>query len=125
MLAAVLVAWLGPAGPVFSDATARGWYDVLKDWQTLLVALIALAPLLSQRLLCGNPDIGAPQSINSSALISSEFGMVRPNAFAGLRLMTSSRLGTGQLSPMVSSIREHRRNAAGLASGSRANSRQF
>jgi hypothetical protein len=26
---------------------------------------------------------------------------------------------------MVISIREHRRNAAGLASGSRANSRQF
>jgi hypothetical protein len=32
---------------------------------------------------------------------------------------------SGQLSPMVISIREHRRNAAGLASGSRANSRQF
>jgi hypothetical protein len=32
---------------------------------------------------------------------------------------------SGQLSPMVSSIREHRRNGAGLASGSTVNSRQF
>ncbi len=32
---------------------------------------------------------------------------------------------SGQLSPMVCSIREHRRNAAGLASGSSVNSRQF
>ncbi|MGZ5876090.1 MAG: hypothetical protein ACXWKP_28810 [Bradyrhizobium sp.] len=45
-LSAVLVTWLGLAGPVFSDATTRGWYDVVKDWQTLLAALIALAAAL-------------------------------------------------------------------------------
>jgi hypothetical protein len=39
MLAVVLVAWIGLAGPVFSDATTRGWYDV----QTLLATLAAVA----------------------------------------------------------------------------------
>ena len=56
--------------------------------------MIALGIDMERPLVAPNPDIGAPQSITSSALISSEFGMVRPNAFAGFRSMTSSRPGT-------------------------------
>ena len=46
LLAAILTSWLGLAGPLFSDVTTRGWYDFLKDWQTLIAALIALAAAL-------------------------------------------------------------------------------
>lgn len=46
LLAAMLATWLGLAGPIFSDATTRGWYDFLKDWQTLLAAMVALVAAL-------------------------------------------------------------------------------
>jgi hypothetical protein len=70
------------------------------------------------------PDIGALQSITSSALIR-----IRNSEGERIRwLAIDDEFSAGHsepLSPMVSSIREHRRNAAGLASDSRVNSRQF
>lgn len=47
LLAVVLTVWLGIAGPLLSDAASRPWYAVLKEWQTLLGALIALAAALT------------------------------------------------------------------------------
>src|SRR5207249_11237575 len=44
------------------------------------------------RPLCAKPEVGGPHSITSSALISNEFGMVRPRALAVLRLTTNSNL---------------------------------
>src|SRR5258705_6873702 len=43
LLVFLLIAWLGVAGPVVSDAQGKGAYEFLKDWQTLIAALIALA----------------------------------------------------------------------------------
>jgi hypothetical protein len=64
LLAVVLVAWLGLTGPIFSDATTRGWYDVLKDWQTLLAALIALAAaLIAARPVWKQLAIGRSQTL--------------------------------------------------------------
>lgn len=63
MLAAVLVTWLGLAEPIFSDATARGWYNVLKDWQTLVAALVALvAAFIAARPVWKQLAIGRSQT---------------------------------------------------------------
>jgi hypothetical protein len=43
LLVFLLIAWLGVAGPVVSDAQGKGAYEFLKDWQTLIAAVIALA----------------------------------------------------------------------------------
>jgi hypothetical protein len=43
LLVFLLTAWLGVAGPIVSDAQGKGAYEFLKDWQTLIAALIALA----------------------------------------------------------------------------------
>jgi hypothetical protein len=67
LLASVLVVWLGLAGPVFSDATTRGWYDLLKDWQTLIAALIALAAaLIAARPVWKQLAIGRSQTLQRS-----------------------------------------------------------
>src|ERR1019366_6923113 len=64
MLTVILVVWIGLAGPVFSDATMRGWYDVLKDWQTLLAALVALvAALVAARPVWKQLAIGRSQTL--------------------------------------------------------------
>jgi hypothetical protein len=47
LLATTFTAWLGLTGPLLSDVTTRGWYDFLKDWQTLIAALIALIAALT------------------------------------------------------------------------------
>jgi hypothetical protein len=55
------------AGPVFSDATTRGWYDVLKDWQTLLAALTAMAAaLIAARPVWKQLAIGRSQTLQRS-----------------------------------------------------------
>jgi hypothetical protein len=41
MLAAVLAVWLGIDGPFITDASTKGWYEVLKDWQTLIGVIAA------------------------------------------------------------------------------------
>jgi hypothetical protein len=52
------------AGPVFSDATTRGWYDVLKEWQTLLAALTAMAAaLIAARPVWKQLAIGRSQTL--------------------------------------------------------------
>ena len=43
LLVFLLIAWLGVAGPIVSDAQGKGAYEFLKDWQILIAALIALA----------------------------------------------------------------------------------
>ena len=43
LLVFLLTAWLGVAGPIVSDVQGKGAYEFLKDWQTLIAALIALA----------------------------------------------------------------------------------
>lgn len=42
MLVVVLTMWLGIAGPVLDDVTARGIYGFAKDWQALIVGSIAI-----------------------------------------------------------------------------------
>jgi hypothetical protein len=42
ILIVVVGTWLGVLGPVVDDSRARGLYEVLKDWQTLVAAIIAL-----------------------------------------------------------------------------------
>jgi hypothetical protein len=42
LLVFLLVAWLGVAGPIVSDAQGKGAYEFVKEWQTLIAALIAL-----------------------------------------------------------------------------------
>jgi hypothetical protein len=37
----VLALWVGVAGPILDDLTARGIYGFVKDWQTLFTAGIA------------------------------------------------------------------------------------
>jgi uncharacterized protein (TIGR02391 family) len=67
LFAAILVVWLGLAGPIFSDAAMRGWYDVLKDWQTLLAALTALAAaLIAARPVWKQLAIGHSQTLQRS-----------------------------------------------------------
>jgi hypothetical protein len=64
LLAAVLVTWLGLAGPIFSDPTTHGWYDLLKDWQTLSAALIAMvAALIAARPVWRQLAIGRSQTL--------------------------------------------------------------
>ena len=46
LLAVVFTAWLGVAGSILTDAAARGVYDFLKDWQSLVGSLIALGAAL-------------------------------------------------------------------------------
>jgi hypothetical protein len=46
MLIVVLASWLGIAGPVLKDAEANGLYSLLREWQTLIAALIALGAAL-------------------------------------------------------------------------------
>ena len=48
MLVVVLAAWLGIAGPLFDDLAAKGIYEVLKGWQTAIVALTAGIGLVRQ-----------------------------------------------------------------------------
>jgi hypothetical protein len=67
LLAAVFVTWLGLTGPIFSDAATRGSYAVLKDWQTLLAALIALvAALVAARPVWKQLAIGRSQTLQRS-----------------------------------------------------------
>lgn len=42
MLTAVLTAWLGIIGPVFSEMGTLGFYEFIKEWQTLLSGLVAI-----------------------------------------------------------------------------------
>jgi hypothetical protein len=42
IFAFVLSAWLGIAGPLVKDFTGKGFYEFLKDWQTLIGAMVAL-----------------------------------------------------------------------------------
>jgi len=55
MLTATLAVWLGLGGPLLSEATAKGWYDTLKDWQALIgvagafaIGYIAVRPVWRQ-----------------------------------------------------------------------------
>jgi hypothetical protein len=60
MLAAILVAWLGIAGPIINDVKATGFISILEKWQTLIgvagafiVASIAIRPVWRQLQLQG------------------------------------------------------------------------
>ncbi|TGN77242.1 hypothetical protein EOW77_0031180 [Bradyrhizobium yuanmingense] len=67
LLAAVLVVWIGLGGPIFSEASTRGWYVVLKDWQTLVAALIALiAALVAARPVWKQLAIARAQALQTS-----------------------------------------------------------
>jgi hypothetical protein len=43
LLVVLLVTWIGVAGPILDDATAKGLYGFVKDWQILITATIAIS----------------------------------------------------------------------------------
>jgi hypothetical protein len=57
----------GPSCHSFSGAAVRGWYDVLKDWQTIAAALIALlAALIAARPVWQQLSVARAQTLQRS-----------------------------------------------------------
>jgi len=46
IFSAVLATWLGVAGPILDEATVGGFFSLLKQWQILLGAIIAVTALV-------------------------------------------------------------------------------